>query len=229
MDQANLTIMWFIQIGNSLPIMLPSLSPSLLRKNLSKLPNSCYQRKVTRKKRLLKKFPLSSSLLTLRTFQIKNLWNKLLIYWQQESNMHGMPIQEKLTLWNIPRNGGMKTVIELSINTENQEALKIRNCSRRQLRPLKNHSSTSRSRRSPTRAEDPENLWIGLASANCQLWKQSNMTINLVFHLIACETLSTPPSTPLFITKSISVSWIKLEINKLPLGPHSQRKNSRLH
>jgi len=51
----------------------------------------------------------------------------------------------------------MKTVIELSINTENQEALKIGNCSRRQLRPSKDHSLTSRSRRSPTRAEDPEN------------------------------------------------------------------------
>jgi len=52
----------------------------------------------------------------------------------------------------------MKTVIDLSINTENQEALKIGNRSRRQLRPPKDHSLTSRSRRSPTRAKDLGNL-----------------------------------------------------------------------
>jgi len=69
-----------------------------------------------------------------------------------------MPMQEKSTLQNIPRNGGMKTVINLSINTENQEVLKIGNCLRRQSRPPKDHFSTSKSRRSPTRAEDLGNL-----------------------------------------------------------------------
>jgi len=51
----------------------------------------------------------------------------------------------------------MKTVIDLSINTENQEASKIGNHLRRQSRPPKDHFLTSRSRRSPTRAEDLRN------------------------------------------------------------------------
>jgi len=63
-------------------------------------------------------------------------------------------MQEKSTLQNIPRNGRIKTVIDLSINTENQEALKIGNCSRRQLRLPKYHFLTSRFRRLPTRAKD---------------------------------------------------------------------------
>jgi len=65
-----------------------------------------------------------------------------------------MPMQEKSTLQSIPRNGGMKTVIDLSINIENQEALKIGNCSRKQSRLPKDHFSISRSRRLPTRAID---------------------------------------------------------------------------
>jgi len=44
-----------------------------------------------------------------------------------------MSMLEESTLRSIPRNGGMKTVIALSINTENQEAWKIGNCSRGQL------------------------------------------------------------------------------------------------
>ena len=69
-------------------------------------------------------------------------------------------MQEKSTLQNIPRNGGIKTVIDLSINTENQEASKIGNHSRRQSRPPKYYFSTSRSRRFwrfSTRAEDLRN------------------------------------------------------------------------
>jgi len=52
----------------------------------------------------------------------------------------------------------MKTVIDLSINTENQEALNIGNRSRRQSRLPKDHFSISRSRRSPTRAVNLGNL-----------------------------------------------------------------------
>jgi len=48
----------------------------------------------------------------------------------------------------------MNTVIALSINTENKEAWKIENCSRGWSKSPKNHFSTSRSRRSPTRTVD---------------------------------------------------------------------------
>ena len=63
-------------------------------------------------------------------------------------------MQEESTLQSIPRNSGMKIVIALSINTKNQEALKIGNCSRGLSRPPKDYFSTSRSRRSPTRVVD---------------------------------------------------------------------------
>jgi len=58
------------------------------------------------------------------------------------------------TLRSIPRNGGIKTVITLLINTENQEVWKIGNCSRGWSRSLKDYFLTPRSRRLPTRAID---------------------------------------------------------------------------
>ena len=51
----------------------------------------------------------------------------------------------------------MKTVIDLSINTENQEVLKIGNHSRKWSNLSKYHFSISRSKRSPTRVVDFEN------------------------------------------------------------------------
>ena len=135
---------------------------------------------------------------------------------------------EESTLWNILRNGRIKTVIDLSINTENQEVLKIGNRSRKWLNPPKDHFSISRSKRSPTRVVDLENLWTRLTSKNYQLWKQSNMTIICVFHSIAYRILSIHHSTWLFTIKLISTFWTKSEISKVLLGLHFQRKNSRL-
>jgi len=48
----------------------------------------------------------------------------------------------------------MKTIINLSINTENQEVSKIGNHSRRQSRLPKDYFSTSKSRKLPIRAEN---------------------------------------------------------------------------
>ena len=47
-------------------------------------------------------------------------------------------MQDRSTLQNIPRSGGMKTAIELLINTECQEILRIGSCSKEQSNPPKN-------------------------------------------------------------------------------------------
>ena len=63
-------------------------------------------------------------------------------------------MQERSTLQDIPRSGGTKTVIKLSINTECQETLRIGSHSKEQSNPPKDHFLTPRSRKLPTRVVD---------------------------------------------------------------------------
>ena len=142
---------------------------SLLLKNLSKLPNSWYWKKVMKKKCLSKKLSLSSNSSTLWLCLIRSLWSKLSTYLYQELIKLGIQIQEELTLWNIPRNGGMKTAIDLSIDIKNQEALRIGSCSKKWSNLPRDCFSIPKFKRSPTRVIGLRNSWIGLTSKNCQL------------------------------------------------------------
>ena len=181
-----------------------------------------------RKRHSLRKLSLPSNFLIPQSYQTKSLWRIWSIYLYWESIKLGIWMQEESTLQSILRNGGIKTVIDHSINTENQEVSRIGNCLRRWSSPLKDHFLILRSKRLPTRVVDLRNSWIGLTSKNCQLWKQSSMTIIYVFCSIAYGTLSIHHSTQLSTNKLTLISWIKSEISKLSLRLHFQRKNSRL-
>ena len=137
-----------------------------------------------------------------------------------------MPKESRLQ--NTPRYGGMRTVDDPSTYTENQETLTIGNHSRKLSKPLKELFLTLKSRKSPIRIIDLGNSWIRLTSANYQWLKPSSTTISCAYLSIACGTLFIGSLTQLFITTSISASWMKLKISKSLSGLYFQKRNSRL-
>ena len=65
-----------------------------------------------------------------------------------------MPMLEESRLQSTPRYGRTRIVGNPSTYTENQDVLKIGNCSRKLLRPLKEPFLIPKSRRSPTKVMD---------------------------------------------------------------------------
>ena len=142
--------------------------------------------------------------------------------------MHGEQIQNESISQNIPRVGGIRSIVLLWTIIGWQEVWKIGKISGAKLNLWSNHFLTSKFKKLLTKNEDLGNSWIGSTSANCPLLKPSSIITNNVLISAICRMLFIPLLIWLSIVKLMLRFLMKLLTNWLLPGPLFQRKNSGL-
>ena len=143
-----------------------------------------------------------------------------------KSKMHRERIQNKSISWDIPRVGGMRSVVLHWTTIGWQEVLKIGKYSRAKSKLLSNHSLTSKFKKLLTKNKNLGSSWTRSINTNCLPSKPSSIVINNVLISMTCRILFIPHLIWLSIIRLMLGFLMESLTNQPPLGSCFQEKNS---